>query len=392
MRWNNRKSIYSIRKVLIGWLAYCAIMQMGCADRAEIELDRADITQVKVIGRYTGKVRAYQTVELRLRVEGYLDRMLFDEGKKVKKNEPLFQINAERYKARVEKAKAQLKKDEAQLARAKRDVGRLRPLYEQNAASQLDLDHAIAELEFAEANVAMSKADLYQAELELGYTTVYSPLTGYVVDRKADIGTLLVGGSSLLAHVINIDTVYVDVELTALDYLQSMRRKVRLGETDSVRLWQPSVRVTLADNSLYSQEGIIDFAAPKVDDETGVFFVRAKLPNPENSLLPGQVTNVQMLLHYYPAAMMIPLSAIKHKNGEAFIFIVKNGKLERRKITIGPEYNKYVVVESGLLPDEVFVARNVEHLQGGTAVSSSFRRGIRNLPESVVIEYKNEKK
>ncbi len=231
---NKKKSICRIRGILIGLLVCCSTVIEGCTESTEIELDRADITQVKVIGRYTGKVRAYQTVELRARVEGYLDRMLFDEGRKVKKNEPLFQINAERYKARVEKAKAQLKKDEAQLARARRDVGRLRPLYEQNAASQLDLDCAIAELEFAEANVAMSKADLYQAELE--YTTVYSPLTGYVVDRKADIGTLLVGGSSLLAHVINIDTVYVDVELTALDYLQSIRRKVRLGETDSVRL------------------------------------------------------------------------------------------------------------------------------------------------------------
>ena len=85
MGWNNRKSIYSARWVLIGWLVYCAIMQIGCTDRDEIELDRADITQVKVIGRYTGKVRAYQTVELRPRVEGYLDRMLFDEGRKVKK-------------------------------------------------------------------------------------------------------------------------------------------------------------------------------------------------------------------------------------------------------------------------------------------------------------------
>lgn len=390
MEGNKQKFIYAVKWIFSGLFLCGIFICEGCSDHSQIELERADITQVKVIGNYIGKVRAYRTVELRARVEGYLDRMLFDEGRKVKKGAPLFQINAERYKVRVERAKAQLKKDEAQRARAKRDVGRLRPLYEQNAASQLDLDHAIAELEFAEANVAMSKADLFQSELELGYTTVYAPLTGYVVDRMADIGALVAGGNSLLAYMINVDTVYVDVKLTALDYLQSMRRNVRLGETDSVRLWQPSVKVTLADNSLYPQEGIIDFAAPKVDEETGGFYVRAKLPNPENSLLPGQVTKVQMLLHYYPAAMMIPLSAIKYVNGEAFIFVVKDDKLKKRKITKGPEYGKYAVVESGLSPDETFVARDVKHLREGMTISSTFRRGIRNLPESIVIEHKNE--
>lgn len=388
MKRDKREFSCDMRQVFAGFLLCGVFVLVSCSEPSQIELDRADITQVRVMGNYTGKVRAYRTVELRARVEGYLDRMLFDEGRKVTKGEPLFQINAERYKARVEKAKAQLKKDEAQLARAKRDVGRLRPLYEQNAASQLDLDHAMAELEYAEANVSMSKADLYQSELELGYTTVYAPLTGYVIDRTADIGALLVGGNSL-AHMIDVDTVYVDVKLTALDYLQSMRRKVRLGETDSVRLWQPSVQVTLADNSVYPQEGIIDFAAPRVDEETGGFYVRAKLPNPENSLLPGQVTKVRMLLHYYPAAMMIPLSAILYENDEAFIFIVQNHKLEKRKITKGPEYGKYVVVESGLSPDETFVASDVKEVREGMSVNTTFRRGFRNLPESIIIEQKN---
>ena len=136
-----------MRQVFAGFLLCGVFVLVSCSEPTQIELDRADITQVRVMGNYTGKVRAYRTVELRARVEGYLDRMLFDEGRKVTKGAPLFQINAERYKARVEKAKAQLKKDEAQLARAKRDVGRLRPLYEQNAASELDLVHAMAEFE-----------------------------------------------------------------------------------------------------------------------------------------------------------------------------------------------------------------------------------------------------
>ncbi len=117
--------------------------------------------------------------------------MLFEEGKRVERNQPLFIINPDLYKARAGKAVAQLKKDEAQELKSGRDVECLRPLYEQNAASQLDLDNAIAAYESAKANVAMSKADLAQAEMELGYTTVRSLLSGYISERHADIGTLV---------------------------------------------------------------------------------------------------------------------------------------------------------------------------------------------------------
>lgn len=96
-----------------------------------------------------------------------------------------------------------------------------------------------------------------------------------------------------------------------------------------------------------------------------------------------------MLLHYYPAAMMIPLSAILYENDEAFIFIVQNHKLKKRKITKGPEYGKYVVVESGLSPDETFVASDVKDVREGMSVNTTFRRGFRNLPESIIIEQKN---
>lgn len=118
--------------------------------------------------------------------------MLFEEGTYVDKNQVLFIINQDQYKAKVDKARAQLKKDESQEQKAKRDLDRIRPLYEQNAASQLDLDNAIAAYETAKASVSMSKADLAQAELELGYTTVRSPLSGHISERNADLGTLVV--------------------------------------------------------------------------------------------------------------------------------------------------------------------------------------------------------
>ena len=129
--------------------------------------------------------------------------------------------------------------------KAERDLKRIRPLYEQNAASQLDLDNAEAAYESAVATVAMSEADLAQAELELGYTIVRSPLAGHISERNVDLGTLVgPGGKSLLATVVKSDTVLVDFSMTALDYLKSKERNINLGQQDSTRSWQPNITIT----------------------------------------------------------------------------------------------------------------------------------------------------
>lgn len=156
--------------------------------------------------------------------------------------------------------------------KAKRDLERIKPLYAQNAASQLDLDNAEAAYESAVATVAMSEADLAQAELELGYTLVRSPLSGHISERNVDLGTLVgPGGKSLLATVVKSDTVLVDFSMTALDYLKSKERNINIGQQDSSRSWQPNITITLADNTVYPYKGYVDFAEPQVDPQTGIF-------------------------------------------------------------------------------------------------------------------------
>lgn len=208
-------------------------------------VESAEKGDVEIYGEYVGRIRAQQFVEVRARVEGYLENMLFAEGTYVTKNQVLFVINQDQYRAKADKARAQLKKDEAQALKAKRDLERIRPLYAQNAASQLDLDNAQAAYETAEASVAMSQADLDQAELELGYTLVRSPLSGHISERNVDLGTLVgPGGKSLLATVVKSDTVLVDFSMTALDYLKSKERNIDIGRQDSTRSWQPNITIT----------------------------------------------------------------------------------------------------------------------------------------------------
>lgn len=336
-----------------------------------VTIERVKQDDVAIYGEYVGRVRAQQFVEIRARVEGYLEQMLFEEGTYISKNQLLFVISQDRYKARVDKAKAQLKKDLAQARKAERDLERIRPLYSQNAASQLDLDNATAAYETAKASVAMSEADLYQAELELGYTMVTSPISGYISESQLDLGTL-VGPSSKshLATIIKMDTVLIDFSMTALDYLKSKERNVELGQEDTSRSWQPYVTITLADNTIYPHKGLVDFAAPQVDEHTGTFSVRAEMTNPDRTLLPGQFTKVKLLLDVRENANVVPLKAVDIDKGGAYIYVMrKDSTVERRFIEIGPEIDNYVVVERGLSAGEFIVTEGYHKLNPGDKVT-----------------------
>ena len=337
---------------------------------------------VNIYGEYVGRIRAQQFVEVHARVEGYLEQMLFAEGTHVNKGQTLFVIDPKLYRARANRARAQLNKARAQALKAERDLNRIRPLYEQNAASQLDLDNAIAAYESAAADVKVSEADLTQAEMTLGYTTVRSPISGYISERSADIGTLVgPGGQSLLATVVKSDTVRVDFSMTALDYLRSKARNVNLGHKDSTRKWDPYITVTLADDSQYPFRGLVDFADPQVDPRTGTFSVRAEMPNPEHVLLPGQFTKVKLLLDVRENAVVVPSKALVIEKGGAYLFVVRPDSIvEKRFVETGPELGNSIVIERGLVRGEDIVTEGYHKLSHGMKVQPA-RETVRKETE-----------
>lgn len=325
---------------------------------------------VNIYGDYVGRIRAQQFVEIRARVEGYLEKMLFAEGTYIRKGQTLFVIDPRVYRARVDKAKAQLNKARAQALKAKRDLDRIRPLFEQSAASQLELDNATAAYESAVADVAVGEADLTQAQMTLGYTSVQSPIAGYISERNADIGTLVgPSGKSLLATVVKSDTVRVDFSMTALDYLRCKARNVNLGHRDSTRKWDPYITVTLADGSEYPYRGLVDFADPQVDPQTGTFSVRAEMANPDHILLPGQFTKVRLLLDVREDAVVVPSKAIEIEKGGAYIYVVRPDSIvEKRFVETDPEWGNNIVVERGLVRGEDIVVEGYHKLQHGMKV------------------------
>lgn len=336
-----------------------------------VEAQPVIVKDVEIYGEYTGKIKAKQHVEVRARVEGYLEQMHFEEGGYISKNDVLFTIDPKVYKARVEKAKAQLNKNKALELKAERDLNRITPLYEKNAASRLDLDNATAAYESAKAEVIMSEADLTQAEIALSYTTVRSPISGFISESSADIGTLVgPGGKSLLATIVNSDTVEVNFSMTGLDYLKSKERNVNLGQKNEERNWNPYITITLADNTEYPLIGMVDFADPQVDPNTGTFSVRAQMPNPDHILLPGQLTKVKLLLDVREDAVVVPTKALVIEKGGAFVFVVrKDSIVEKRFIELGPEILNHVVVERGLGFDENIIVEGFHKLTHGMRVN-----------------------
>jgi len=356
--------------LLIGLIIYLKWPKPAPPVYPTVQAEPLMVEDVEIYVENAGKIKARQHVEIRARVEGYLERMFFEEGGYVEKNELLYSIDPKLYRARVEKASAQLKKDKALMQKAERDLQRIRPLYEQNAASQLDLDNAIAAYEAAQAEVVMSEADLAQAEIALSYTEVRSPISGFISESSADIGTLVgPGGKSLLATVVNSDTVEVNFSMTGLDYLKSKERNVNLGKRIEDRKWNPYVTITIADNREYPIKGMVDFADPKVDPNTGTFSVRAQMPNPDHILLPGQLTKVRLLMDVYENAIVIPSKALVIEKGGAYVFVLrKDDIVEKRFVELGPEVANKFVIERGLGADEMIIVEGFHKLSHGMRV------------------------
>lgn len=326
---------------------------------------------VSIYGEYVGRIRAQQFVEVRARVEGYLQKMFFEEGAPVRKGQTLFIIDPTIYRARAERARAQLNKAEMNAQKAERDLARIKPLYEQNAASRLDYDNARTAFETASAEVLVAKADVTQADLTLGYTTVTAPADGIISERNADLGTLVgPGATSLLATIVRSDTVLVDFSMTALDYLRSKERNVSFGQRDASRAWEPTVTVTLADGKIYPHRGVVDFASPQVDPNTGTFSVRAAMPNPDHTLLPGEFTRVKLLMDVRGNALTVPAKALVIEKGGAYIFVMRPDSIvEKRFVETGPEVgDNSIIIERGLARGELIVTDGFHKLRHGMKV------------------------
>lgn len=313
---------------------------------------------------YIGFAASSHPVEIRARVEGYLDQIAYVEGSLVKEGDLLFQIDPRPFQAALDQADAELKQQEAILWNATRTRERLEPLYKQNAASLRDLDNAIASELEALATVEANKANVEKARLNLSFTTINSPITGLSSKAKFREGSLIAPGpDSLLTTVSVIDPIWVYFTVSESDLLQGASDEAK-GLLKFPKDMDFDVELILADGSIFPYQGKVNFAAPTISQSTGTLNVRATFNNPKGAVKPGQYVKARLIGAVRPHAIAVPQTAMLQGRTGMFVYVVNDkDQAEVRYVEPGPWYNNEWVIYSGLKEGERVVIEGVNKVQ-----------------------------
>jgi len=321
-----------------------------------------------------GQTRGFQDVEVRARVEGFLERVHFQEGMAVRAGAPLYDIDRKPLEAIVAQTKADQATAEARLAKAENDVARYTPLVAKQAVSQRELDDARADRDAARSQVEASKAAVEKATLDLGYTRITSPIAGLAGTTLVKAGNLVGRGeSTLLTTISQIDPMIFEVGVTEADYLKIARRNLQRANAAGRGGAAPvdGIELTLADGTKYPQTGRVGPVERAVDATTGTLGVQIMFPNPDLILRPGQFGRAKALLETKPGALLLQQRAVQELQSLHSVAVVDDaGKVSFRSVKVGPRVDSMWVIEEGLKPGERVIVEGVQRVQEGMTVTA----------------------
>ena len=420
--------------IFTGWVLAAWMLVAGC-DRVTaskvaaapppptVVVAAVIVRDTPIVRDFVGRTEAVPTIEIRARVAGVLEQVLFREGSEVKKGQVLFVIQPEEYKAALQSARAQLAKAQADLTRARdvsivdrgrahldqakaelekarMDVARYRPLAQEKAIPQQDLDSAVSRqqvaaagveaaeaafkdtvlaqrtaIQLAEAAVESGKASVTQAELNVSYTVVHAPISGIIGKLAVDTGNLVGKAEpTLLATVSAIDPMYVDFAITEADYLRLVKRVPGLGRGEVRRDGAATLELIVADSTTFAHKGRPVFVNRAVDVKTGTIDVRAEFPNPERVLRAGQFGRVRAVTEDLPNAILVPQLAVQELQGAKTVFVVGEGdKVALRTVTLGDAYQEFYVVTAGLKSGERVIVDGIQKVRPGIQVKAELK-------------------
>ncbi len=308
--------------------------QSGQMPPAQVGVMVLQAQKVPLVNTATGRLSAYRSADVRARVSGVLLKRTYKEGAQVKKGQQLFQIDPAPLQATLSAAKADLAKAQATYANSHVAAERARRLQPKGYVSQADLDNAEAAERTARAAVAAAKAQVQNATINLGYASVSSPIDGRAGKQQVTEGALVGQGSAtLLTTVRQIDPLYMNFSLP-IERLQQMRAAQAAGKAVLSEDDKAVVHITLPGGSEYAHTGTLDFAGVSVDPSTGAVSLRALIPNPEHTLLPGMYASMKVNMGTLNHAYLIPQSAVLRDADSAYVLVVgKDNKVQRKDIT-----------------------------------------------------------
>ena len=336
-------------------LASCGSKKQEAPAPPEITVVEALQKDVPVYREYIGEIYGEKDIPIRARVEGFLEGLYFDEGSEVKEGQLLYSIDPRPFEEKVNAKNSEVAEAKTMLAKAGSDLNRYKPLAELNAVSKSDLDAAQAQYDASVSSLEAARANLRSAQIELGYTKIYSPINGIIGLTEARVGDFVGREPNpvILNTVSQADNVKVRFYLTETDYLFMIKefneRKAQETEGETRPARTPGIELILADGSVYEHKGLADFINRSVDPSTGSILVQASFPNPQLILRPGMYAKLRFVALTVTDGILIPLRCVMEMQGIKSVYVVdENNKIASREITTGPPIGDYMLVTGGI--------------------------------------------
>jgi membrane fusion protein (multidrug efflux system) len=319
-----------------------------------------------------GRLSAYRSADVRARVPGVLLKRTYDEGTDVSKGELLFQIDPAPLKASLAASSAALAQAQATYTNSKVTAKRVQELAPKGYVSKSDLDNALAAERSAAAAVQAAQANVQTARINLGYASVTSPIDGRAGQQQVTEGALVGNGeATLLTTVEQIDPLYVNFTMSVAS-MEQMRGAQSSGNVTLADPNKASVKLTLPDGSTYAEAGMLDFSDTSVNPATGAVNLRATVPNPKHSLLPGMYVTLQAHLGQQHKVFLIPQQAVLRDAMGAYVMVVGNdGKVVRKDVTTTDMRDGNWVVNGGLAAGDQVVVSGVQKVKAGAPAKAS---------------------
>ena len=317
---------------------------------------------------YIGRLTAIEKVDIVARVQGFLEERNFKEGQYVKTGDLLFRIEQATYKAAVEQAQATLAKAKATEVNAKLQFERGKELVRNQNIPQSTLDQRAADEAAARASVMEAQAALDQAEINLGYTEIRSPIDGRIGLAIVTKGNLVQTSSGKLATIVSQDPIYVTFQVSQRNLLDYFRRRAE----DPGKNTHVNVRIKLPNGTIYPHPGMSDFLDVQVDPTTDTVTVRATVPNPDHVLIPGGVVGITVERGAPKSTLAIPQAAVLLDQAGRYVLVVgSDKKVEQRRITTGADQGRDIVVSDGLKEGEQVIVEGIQKVRPGQVVTTT---------------------
>lgn len=362
-------------------ILFCAIAVAlaACKKQEQMQMPTPEVGVIKIAAQnvpltrdLVGRLAPFRSADVRARVPGVLVKRVYQEGTDVKEGQVLFQIDPAPLQATLSAAQANLASAQATYSNAKVSADRARKLVPQNYVSKSDLDNAEAAERSAAAAVQQARASVESARINLGYTRVTAPISGRAGKQQVTEGALVgQGDATLLTTVDQLDPLYVNFSLSVSE-LEALRAAQTRGGVALTGTGDAKVQIVLTDGSVYQEPGTLDFSGAVADPATGAVSLRALIPNPQKTLLPGMFVTLKAVLGQRLNAFLVPQEALLRDAQGAYVYVVgADGKVARKNVTAeSPRDGKWVIT-SGLAANDQVIVSGVQKVQPGAPATAT---------------------